>query len=97
MSVLWILPNPRRCSRHWKGATVHICVRVDHASIPLGPFSHCRQYWYQAGYWLDVFHRIPVWQNIKLGNAEGRVVPSFGEEEISLLEYLAELRIDLVR
>jgi hypothetical protein len=46
------------------------------------------------GYSLDVFHRIPVWQHIKLGNADGRVVPSFGEEEISLLKYLAELRID---
>jgi hypothetical protein len=42
-------PKPRRCSRHWRGVTVHICVCVDHASIPLGPFSHSRQYWYRAG------------------------------------------------
>jgi hypothetical protein len=62
---------PRRCSWHRKDATFHICVRVDHASIPLGPFSHSRQYWYQAGYSLDVFHRIAIWQNIKLRNAEG--------------------------
>src|SRR2546430_15178491 len=33
-----------------------------------GRLSQRRQYWYQVGYSLDVFHRIPVWQNIKLGN-----------------------------
>jgi hypothetical protein len=29
-------PNRAQGSRYWKGATVHICLRVDQASIPLG-------------------------------------------------------------
>src|SRR5437899_2344708 len=51
-------------------------VREHHVSIPLGAFSQRRQHWYQVGYSLDVFHRIPVRQNIKLGNAEApKAVP----------------------
>jgi hypothetical protein len=41
--VLWILPN-RAGALGIGRALLFICVRVDHASIPLGPFSHSRQY-----------------------------------------------------
>jgi hypothetical protein len=58
-------PNRAQGSRYWKGATVHICLRVDQASIPLGHSTG--QCWYQVGYSFDASHRIPVWQRSRWG------------------------------
>jgi hypothetical protein len=71
MPVLWILPN--RAGALGIGRTL-LFTSVSAWTTHLfrwAPFHRAAQYWYQVGCSLDAFHRIPVRQNIKLGNAEG--------------------------